>query len=83
VAFSSIYHEHDLNPNHDPINCKRGGYCGERRGKERGRKKERSRGRSLDIAPSHTPICCYGKGSRILVIDLSRKLLTHVERPGI
>jgi hypothetical protein len=50
---------------------------------ERGRKKERLRGRSLDIAPSHTPIYYYRKGSRILVVDLSRKLLTHVERPGI
>jgi hypothetical protein len=30
-------------------------------------------GRSLDIAPLYTPIYYYRKGSRILVVDLSKE----------
>jgi hypothetical protein len=58
-------------------------YYREGRGKERGRKKERLRGRSLNVTPLHTPFYYYGKTSRILVVDLLRKLLTHVKRPRI
>jgi len=38
--------------------------------------------RALDIAPLYVPIY-QGKGSRNLLLDLSRRLLTRVELPGI
>jgi hypothetical protein len=37
------------------------------------KEEERLGGRSLDIAPLYTPIYYYKKGSRILVVDLSKE----------
>ena len=64
----------------------RGILCGERgRGREEERLGERLDlgGGALDIAPLRVLTRYCRKGPRIPVLDLSRKLLTHVKRPRI
>ena len=65
----------------------RGILCREKREREREGGGEVRRAirleRAPDIAPLRVPPRCCKKGPRILVLDLSRKPLTHVGRPGI